>query len=112
MNVVHMNGLSLLPGIDYVVGDTMLSFVQPPPAGADILFTEVIDANTGATHVTKLTGDGSTYLFKIETNFADRVRLSRLFELTLKHKDIPVVRDAIDRLQVAIELVQQDATVY
>ena len=39
MNVVHMNGLTLIPGIDYQVGDTMINFSVPPPAGTDIMFT-------------------------------------------------------------------------
>lgn len=108
MNVVHMNGLTLIPGIDYVVSNTMINFSVPPPAGTDIMFTEVINANTGATHVTRLTGDGSTYLFRLETNFSDRVRLNELFESALKHKDNLAVRDAIDRLQVVLELVEQE----
>lgn len=111
MNVVHMNGLTLLPGIDYTVGKTVITFSVPPPAGADIVFTEVINAETGATHMTRLTGDGSTYLFKIETNFTDRVRLHQLFELAILHKDNPTVRDAINRLQVVLELVKDDTTV-
>ena len=112
MNVVHMNGLTLIPGIDYVVGDTMITFSVPPPAGANIMFTEVIDANKGVTHITQLTGNGSTYLFRLETNFSDRVKLNELFQSALKHKDNPTVRDAIDRLQVVLELVEQDVTVY
>ena len=112
MNVVHMNGLTLLPGIDYTVSKTAISFGVAPPAGAEIVFTEVINAETGATHMTRMTGDGSTYLFRIETNFADRVRLNELFELAIKHKNNPTVCDAIDRLQVVLELVEQDAIVY
>ena len=111
MNVVHMNGLTLIPGIDYVVGDTMINFSVPPPAGTDIMFTEVINVNTGATHVTRLTGDGSTYLFRLETNFADRVRLNQLFESALKYRDTPAVRDLLERLQVVLELVEQDVIV-
>ena len=106
-----MNGLTLLPGIDYKVSDSTVSFSSPPPAGADIAFTEVIDANTGVTHITKFTGNGYTYLFKLETNFAERVRLHELFESAIKHKDTPAVRDAINRLQVVLELVKDDTTV-
>jgi hypothetical protein len=112
MNVVHINGVALLPGIDYSVGKTTLSFSVPPPSGSDIIFTEVINDRTGATHMTRLTGDGFTYLFKLETNFTDRVELQELFSEVMKHKDIPAVRDALDKLKVIVELVKQDATVY
>ena len=111
MNVVHMNGLTLLPGIDYTVGKNIITFSVPPQAGADIVFTEVINARTGATHMTRLTGDGSTYLFKLEINFGDRVRLNELFESALEYRDTPVVRDVLERLQVVLELVEQDAIV-
>ena len=107
MNVVHMNGVVLLPGIDYKVGGEMISFSSAPPAGAEILVTEVINANTGAVHVTRLTGNGSTYLFRIETQFADRASLLELFDEAMKYKDNPTVRDAINKLQVVLELVKE-----
>lgn len=112
MNVVHINGVALLPGIDYSVGKSTLSFSVPPPVGSDIIFTEVINNRTGATHMTRLTGDGSTFLFKLETNFTDRVELQEVFKEAMQYKDIPAVRDVLDNLKVILELVKQDATVY
>lgn len=112
MNVVHMNGLSLLPGIDYTVGKKLISFSVPPPAGADIVFTEVINANTGATHMTRLVGDGTTYLFRLDTDFSTRVMLNEMCEDLLAHIDNPAVKDALDRLRVTLELVKQEDTVY
>jgi len=112
MNVVHMNGIALLPGVDYTVGDALVSFSQAPERGARIMFTEVIDPDTGATHVTQIIGDGHTYLFHLETNFGDRVKLQRLFESALTYKDHPTVRDVLERLQVVVELVKHDATIY
>jgi hypothetical protein len=108
MNVVHINGVALIPGIDYTVGDTLINFSVPPPAGADIVFTEVISPTTGATHMTRLYGDGSTFLFRLETNFTDRVQLNQMFELAIKYKDNPTVRDALDKLKVVLELVKDD----
>lgn len=112
MNVVHMNGLTLLPGIDYTTGKNLISFSVPPPMGAEIMYTEVVDVNTGATHVTRLQGNGSTYMFKLDTDFAERLAIHELFSEAIKHKDNPAVRDAINKLQVILELVKQDATVY
>lgn len=112
MNVVHMNGVSLLPGIDYKVGRGTISFSIPPAAGVDIVYTEVINANTGATHMTRLIGDGVTYLFKLDTNFTERFELQNLFEDTFKYKDHISVRDAIEKLQVVIELVKQHDSIY
>ena len=108
MHVVHLNGVALLPGVDYVVGDSVISFMSPPAAGSDIVFTEVINANTGATHMTRLTGNGVNFLFKLETNFAQRVKLSELFDTAIKYKDIPAVTDAINKLRVVLELVKED----
>lgn len=113
MNVIHMNGLSLLPGIDYTVGKNLISFSVPPPPGSEILYTQVINAESGATHMTRLTGDGTTYLFRLDTDFSNRIRLNEIFEDSLKYVDHPSVKDALDQLQVILELVkQEDATIY
>jgi hypothetical protein len=108
LNIVHINGVALIPGIDYSVSENgMLSFSTAPQAGADIVFTEVVNQNTGETMMTRLTGDGHTYLFRLETNFADRVHISEMFQLALKYKDHPTVRDAINKLQTVLELVKE-----
>lgn len=112
MNVVHMNGLTLLPGIDYTVGKHTISFSVAPPAGADIMFTEVINADSGATHVTRLHGDGTTYLFRLDTDFSTRVMLNEMCVDLLEHIDNPAVKDALDKLRVTLELVKQEDTVY
>ena len=112
MNVVHMNGVALLPGVDYTVGRNTISFSVPPPADADILYTEVINAETGATHVTRLVGNGFTFLFELDTEFVERLELHDLFAQVIKHKDHPAVRDAIEKIQVVMELIKEDATIY
>ena len=75
MHLVHINGITQAPGINYVLSNTTISFSSPPPAGADIIITEVIDARTGTTHITRLNGNGSTFLWKLDTGFSERVRL-------------------------------------
>lgn len=112
MNVVHMNGLSLLPGIDYTIGKNTIYFTAPPPAGAEIIYTEVVDVKAGATQMTRLEGNGSKYIFHIDNEFSDRLAIHRMVEDAVRYKDNPTVRDAINQLQVVLELVKQDATVY
>ena len=112
MNVVHINGVSLLPGIDYVVGKNTISFSVPPPLGAEIVYTEVVDSKTGATYMTHLEGNGSTYLFHLDTDFIDRMELHELFDQVVKYRGNPAVRDALSKLQIVLELVKEDATIY
>ena len=106
MSVVHLNGVALIPGIDYTLGQTYISFLRAPAAGDDIMFTEVVSLKTGATHITRLTGDGSTFMFTIDTGFNERLKISNLLEDAYKHYDVPAVVDALDKLRVVLELVK------
>ena len=110
MITVHMNGLTLIPGIDYTVGDGTLTFSSPPPSGYNIMFSEAFE--TGTTHVTHLTGDGYTYLFKLDTNINDRARLYKMFDDAMAYKDIPAVHDALNQLRVIVELVKDDHAIH
>jgi len=105
MNQVHVNGVALLSGIDYTFGQSTLVFTEPPGPGEKIVLTQVIDINTGSTQQTTLTGDGYSYIFKINSGPTDREILSRLFEKVIKNQKHPAVKEALDRLKVIVELI-------
>ena len=105
MNQIHLNGIALIPGIDYTCSNATVMFSIPPPCGADIVLTEVVNVNSGATYQTRLVGNGKQYLFKLGQDSHLRAQISDLFEKAVTHRDHPAVKEALDRLRVVIELI-------
>jgi len=105
MNQVHVNGIALLPGIDYRIGQATIIFTSPPGAGEQIVFTEVLDVNKGSVRQMTLTGDGRQYMFKLDSDPSEREILSKLFEKVVKNRTHPAVKEALDRLKVVVELI-------
>ena len=105
MNQVHVNGVALLPGIDYRVSQASIIFNCPPAPGDQIVFTEVLNPSTGSLHRTTLNGNGRQYMFKLDRHLTDREVLSTLFEKVITHYDHPAVKEALERLKVVVELI-------
>ncbi len=105
MNQIHVNGVALLPGIDYRYEHATLIFSSPPGLGEQIVLTEVLDFNTGLTRQTNLVGNGRQYMFKLDRDLTDREVLSALFEKVVKNQKHPAVKEALDRLKVVVELI-------
>lgn len=104
MTQVHINGVTMLPGIDYTSGPGTLMFSVPPGAGSEIIFTQLLSADTGATYMHRLIGDGKTYMFSVNTGMADRVKISRMIDCAIQNRRHPAVEEALTKLQVVLEL--------
>lgn len=112
MNAVHIDGVAVLPGIDYSIGTNKISFSVPPDNRSEIIVTEVIDAKRGATHMTRLIGDGKTYVFALDRSFVKNLELQTLLDQVWIYKDVPAVADALEKLQVIVNLITEDDTLY
>lgn len=109
---VHINGLRCVPGIDYNATAQSISFKQAPAVGDDILVTSAIPGNSGGVHMQKIKGNGNTFLYNIDRTFDERVQLQRTLDDAWKYQGVPAVADVLARLQVVLELVKQDDTLY
>lgn len=110
MNAVHLNGVSLLEGIDYFMGDATISFATPPVSKSEILVTEVVGSK-GATHVTRLIGNGNKFVFTLDRSFEQNLLVQEMLDQAYKYRHVPAVEDILEKLKVVIELVKQHDTV-
>ncbi len=101
--IVYVNGLAQIPGIDYMASANAVSFNQAPAMGSNIS----IQLKSGT--ICQMKGDGSNNLFQ----FAAFTDLNKdrdtyaLLDEAFKHRRIPAVADALERLQVVVELAKQ-----
>lgn len=100
----YINGLRLIPGIDYVSTDGTISFSSPPNVGADIMINMPLGA--GGAHVLHHTGDGLTYLFPI-SSIDEKLRVYGMVEAAVEYSHVPAVADALEKLRVVLELVKE-----
>ena len=105
---VHINGLKQIPGIDYMASSNSVNFNQAPPAGSDILFTSSIPGSTTGVHMQKLRADGTTFLYRIDSSFEQRVKLQKLLDEAWEYQGVPAVHNILEQLKVVIELVKHD----
>ena len=105
---VHINGLKQIPGIDYMASSNAVNFNQAPPAGSDILVTSNIPGSTTGVHMQRLTGDGSTFLYMIDSSFNQRVKLQTLLDEVWEYQGVPAVQDLLEQLRVVVSLVKQE----
>jgi hypothetical protein len=105
---VQLNGLRLIPGIDYTSGANAVSFSTPPNMGDDILVISNIPGSTTGVHMQKLTGDGYTFLYMFDSSFDQRIKLQNLLDEVWEYQGVPAVQDLLEKLKVVIELVKQD----
>lgn len=103
----YINGVRQVPGIEYSTSGNTISFSTPPSNGASIQLVH------NGYSLCNLTGNGSTFLFT--GSFADAEAQDTLID-TLRtafdYRDNPAIADAIERLQVVVELVKQDDTLH
>jgi hypothetical protein len=98
---VYVNGVHQIPGIDFVAGESQLSFVNVPPAGSQVAVFQ-----NGRT-ITELTCDGVTYLYQLDFNLTEYDNLIELLNTALKYSKVPAVADVLDRLKVVVELAKE-----
>ncbi len=106
MIYVHLNGLKMVPGIDYSTTRSSVSFSQPPAVGDSAIVTMSI--NGGGAHMQRFTGDGHTYLFQLDQTFENRYKLQTILDDAWTYHNVPAVQDLLEQLGVVIALVKQD----
>jgi hypothetical protein len=99
----YINGIRQVPGIDFVARGNSVSFMSPPATGAGIQIVY------NGYSICNLIGNGTTFLFT--GPFADADQQDKLIDLlrqAFDYRDNPAVADALERLQVVMELVKQE----
>ena len=99
--LVYVDGVLQVPGVDYSISGASITFIQAPGQGSHI------ELYSGTFMVTKLLGDGRTFLFKISTEGKTRHAMLQLLDDVCKYHDKPAVAEALEKLIVAIELVKE-----
>jgi len=107
---VNLNGLRLIPGIDYTATPTQISFSEAPCVGDHIVVTSAIPGAPGGAFVQTITGNGHTFLYKLDSSFNSRVELQRLLADAWEYHRVPAVEDILNQLKIVIELVKEDDT--
>ena len=100
MTDVYVNGVRQIPGIDYTVSSNSIAFSMPPDMGSDI------EINSRNRHLARIMGDGQTFLFQFFTDFDHEQ--TQMLEEAFKLRHVPAVADALERLQVVVELAKQE----
>jgi hypothetical protein len=103
---IHLNGLKLVPGVDYTSTNHIISFLSPPAPGDQLLITSGLPG--GGAHMQRFVGDGFTFLFKLDSSFEHRIKLQAMLDDVWTYHNVPAVHDVLEQLQVVLELVKQD----
>ena len=99
MVLVSINGVTQIPGIDYIDGEHSVAFLRTPQKGSSILMQSADGRET------YFVSDGSTRLFDIGDR--ESVKIRQMLELAYTYRSVPAVADMLERLQVVVELAQQ-----
>ena len=100
---IYVNGILQVPGFDYVASKNSVSFTRPPARGYDIVVKDLIG------NVTKITADGTTFLYQLSADTKSYNNAINLLNDALKYYDNPAVADVLDQLKVVIALVEQQS---
>lgn len=98
--IVSINGVMQVPGIDYSATKNSIAFSSPPEAMSSI----EIRGRNGT--LARILGDGSTYLFNFMSDLDHDI--TYVLEEAFKLRHVPAVKEALERLQVIVELTKQD----
>lgn len=102
--MVHINGVLQAPGIDYVSTNRSIAFSSPPPS----MSTIEISGRNGI--LARLFADGSTYRYDFMSDMDTDI--SRMLEEAFNLRYVPAVADALERLQIIVELTKQNDTLH
>lgn len=94
-----LNGVMLIPGIDYIVDRSCISFTQPPRYGDRI---HVMTPNAGVDFY----GNDVTFRFEMPKVLRNSEIVEQLMHDLTKYMDHPTVKDQLERLQVVLALVK------
>ena len=99
MVLVSINGVTQIPGIDYIDGENSVAFLKTPQKGSAILMQSAAGTET------YFVSDGSTRLFDIGNSKS--VKIQQMLDTAYMYRSVPAVADMLERLQVVVELAQQ-----
>jgi hypothetical protein len=97
--LVYIDGIMLVPGIDYNATQNAIRFSTPPAAGATIS----IQGKSGT--LANIHADGTTFLYQFMSDFENSTSL--MLEDAFHMRHIPAVADMLERLRVVVELAKQ-----
>lgn len=101
MLLISINGVIQTPNLDYVAANNEIKFTKAPAKGC----------------VVEIRGPNGTLIQQQGTGFIDTFWLDdilpedplvALFQEVYKNKDVPAVKDILDRLQVVINLIKTE----
>lgn len=109
ISVVHINGITQIPGIDFTVASNSIMFITPPSMGSRISIHYPI-SDTGRGSICEMfEGNGSTYLWHLgeDKNKEDKY-IQDLLKDAWDMRTVPVVADILERLRVVVELAKEN----
>jgi hypothetical protein len=101
---IYVDGVRQIPGINYTLSKDSVAFSMPPNMGSHV---EIVSAGR---RLARILGDGSTFLFQFMAEFQDHGNIVDMMNDALKLRTNPAVAEALERLQVIVELAKQDDT--
>ena len=96
---VYVNGLLYIPNQDYELSSDCITFHCTPAPGATIHLSDDV-------YHEFYTADGQQQKFELSSEVMENIGITTLLQECFKHKHNPVVQEALDRLRVALALVQ------
>ena len=108
ISVVHINGITQIPVIDYTVVSNSISFNVPPSLGSRISVHYPI-SDTGRGSICELfEGNGSTYLWHLGEDNKEDKYIQDLLKDAWDMRTVPAVADVLERLQVVVSLAKEN----
>lgn len=100
---VYINGVLLSPTYDYTVVGEQVTFSEPPQCGDRIDFSGI-----GQNPFTySKTADGLNTIYTVNQVWQDVIAHNSLLNKAWNHREHPMIRDALERLQSAIALIEE-----
>lgn len=99
---VYVNGV-MLDKADYIINGERVTFMHRPRSGDRVEFSGV---SQNPFKYTK-TADGFTDVFVVNQIWQDTIAHNSLMNQAWNHREHPMIKDALERLEAAIALVKE-----
>lgn len=96
---VYVNGLLYIPNQDYEVSSGKITFHCAPATDSTVHVSDDV-------YHSYYTADGQQCEFNLDADVMENIQITTLLQDCFEHKHNPVIREALDRLRVALALVQ------
>jgi hypothetical protein len=101
MITIHVNGVRLVPGVDFVTGKDFVRFSSPPEAGSSIH----IACAKGT--IANIWSDGVSVHYHLMIDLETHNDVMNLLNDAAMYYENPAVADVLEQLKVVVELVKQ-----